>query len=117
MEPSIAQLFTDRPPREHRCTVCEGRGVIALPYCLIPSDEPIPGAPADAVHAAVVGAASIFDASHEAKGIAVRCLRPVAFLFNGTTVIVGPTDQAVQVARAWWLKVYHETPEQSLARR
>lgn len=42
---------------------------------------------------------------------------PVAFDFNGKTVVVRQTDDPVEVARSWWRAAYGETPEETAARR
>jgi hypothetical protein len=109
--------FVSRPDRVRACPTCAGHGRVAAPYYLVSYDQPIPGAPVGAIMAMVCGAASIFEATHEAHDIAVRWALPVAFDFNGLLVVVRSTDVPAHVANAWWLERYGETQEQSAARR
>jgi hypothetical protein len=112
------ELFSGRPSRSHVCHMCRGRGRVPDPYCLAPVPASlVPGAPPGAVTALVRGASSIFESTAEAAELARRSSRPVAFDFTGHLVVVLPGDDPVQVARAWWLSCYGETPEESAARR
>ncbi len=108
--------FHERPRRTERCNRCHGTGHVDLGYALAAIDVVV-GAPTDAIRAVVVGAYDIFTACREAADIARKSGQPVAFEFNGPCVVVRPDDDPVAVARQWWETVYHETPEQSAARR
>lgn len=62
--------------------------------------------------------ASIYQAIEEAKEYCVDYGVPgVAFEFNGEPVLVTGLSNVDKVYRAWWHKVYKETPEESFARR
>jgi len=110
------KLFDERPTRTRTCPQCHGHGNVIEGYALA-QGEPIESAPKAAVYASVAGSFDIFTACKEAREIAKRADRPVAFDFNDQVVVVHASDDPNQVARAWWLKAYGETPEQTRARR
>lgn len=64
-----------------------------------------------------VGGAGIHAAVEEGIGLARQLGRPVAFEFNGEVVRVSAGSDADRIVRAWWQAVYHETPEESFAKR
>jgi hypothetical protein len=104
MAPADRVWFEDRPRRTHPCPRCRGCGTIVEAYALAYWDDPLDGAPADALRAVVVGS---FDISTSCR----------AFEFNGQIVVVCGNDDPDQVARTWWLRQYGETPEASFSRR
>lgn len=108
--------FSDRPRRVKTCNRCGGCGTIDVPYTLAPTDRVI-DAPNNAIRAFVVGSGDIFTACAEGVDIAKRSGDPVAFEFNGQTVVVTAKDDPERIARAWWFKAYNETPEESWAKR
>ncbi len=86
------------------------------PYALAHTD-PIEGAPANAIHAFVIGSFDICTACDEAAEISTLAQRPVSFEFIDQVVTVNPGDNPARVARAWWVAQYGESPEDKLARR
>jgi len=115
--PADRTWFEDRPKRTHPCPRCRGCGTIVEAYALAYWDEPLDGAPADALRAFVVGSFDISTSCREAADLARISGRPVAFEFNGQIVVVCGNDDPDQVARTWWLRHYGETPEASFSRR
>lgn len=114
------ELFDSRPARAETCPRCMGCGSIDAGYALHPWNEEltrIDGAPDGAVLAFVGGSFDVFSAAREAKELVRRSGRPVAFQFLDHAVVVRPDDDPHQVARAWWLLQYGETPEDTAARR
>ena len=116
MRKSDRTLFDDRPARPQTCPRCRGCGTVDDGYALAPA-EPFDGAPAGAVHASVVGASDIFEASREAVDLARLAGRPVAFEFNDQVVVARAGDDPDKISRAWWQRQYNETPEATFARR
>lgn len=116
MTPLDCALFDNRPRRARVCPHCSGCGTVEDAYALLPCEH-FEGAPNDALCATVVGAFDIFTACREAVQLAKRSQRHVAFDFNGQVVLVGSNDDPDRIARAWWLRVYNETPEESAAKR
>lgn len=110
-------LFATRPAWGEVCFQCKGHGKICVSYALHPLNVPLEGAPEDAVRAFIGGSFDVFTAAREAAELARSAKRPVAFQCLDHLVIVGPHDDPEQVARAWWLKQYRETPEVSRARQ
>ena len=106
----------ERPERLDTCACCNGRGTITRAYALEPADLVI-DSPNEAIRALVVGSADIFTACREAVEIADRSREPVAFRFNGHTVVARHGDNADELARVWWREEYGETPEETQARR
>jgi sugar/nucleoside kinase (ribokinase family) len=77
------------------------------------------GTPADAnaeICEATPGA-TISECIKEAVDIAKQRGGPVAFEFNGATVVAQPYSDPDQKFRQWWQDVYHETPDASAAKR
>lgn len=116
------ELFSSRPERIEKCARCGGRGEYVNHYALRHNDNS--HADRMAVHrraglviASVRGASDIFESCNEAAEIAARAGRAVAFWFNGRAVVVRPGDVGDAVARAWWVDVHGETPEETYARR
>lgn len=112
-----AALFSRRPRTVKPCSRCEGKGEETVGYALAHLPTRDPRLPDYAVQALVVGAATIFEATREARAIADQCRRPVAFMFLQHPVQVGIESDTVQIARDWWRRQYGETPEQTQARR
>jgi hypothetical protein len=110
-------LFDSRPARPEVCPRCQGHGRIGAEYALYPSSNLIDGAPEGAVHAFVAGSFDVFYAAREAAELARRADRPVAFQYLDHVVVVHPGSDPDQVARAWWLRQYGETPEATWSRR
>jgi hypothetical protein len=110
-------LFDSRPARTATCPRCQGHGNVSIGYALHPSSDPIVGAPKNAIHAFVAGSFDVFYASKEAAALATSTRRSVAFQCIDYVVILNPGDDPDQVARAWWLQQYGETPEATWARR
>lgn len=122
MKQSDRHLFSSRPAETRPCRSCGGLGRTTDPHWLVHCEVEVEGGagaavPGDAVHASVVGSASIFEATREAGEIARRSARPVAFEFNDVVVVVHPQSDPDLIARAWWLERHGETPEQTAARR
>jgi hypothetical protein len=113
----LTDLLTKRPVRSRDCPTCGGHGRVDDSYSLVSIEGPLPGAPGGAISTCVVGSSSIFKAAREAREIAESHDRPVAFDFIGDLVVVLRSDDPEQVARAWWIGHYGETPEQTAARR
>ena len=109
-------LFDGRPARTRSCSACHV-GAVSDPYGLAPLDIAVKDAPVTAVMAIAVGSVDIFETTREAREIADRAGRAVAFDCQGVTVVVSPGDDPDAVARAWWWTRHGETPEQSAARR
>lgn len=87
-------------------------------YALVPAWGPIEDAPSGAILADVAGSHHIFDCICEAKELAVQHQRPVSFPhMEGITVTVHPDDDLDAIGRAWWQRVYGETPEETARRR
>jgi hypothetical protein len=110
-------LFDSRPDRTEMCPRCRGQGSVSMGYALHPSRDPIDGAPQGAIHAFVAGSFDVFYAAREAAKLAAHASRPVAFQCLDYVVVINPGDDPDQVARAWWLQQYGETPEATWARR
>lgn len=115
-------LFSSRPERIEKCLRCGGLGEYVDHYALYHNDNS--HADRMAVHrraglviASVRGASNIFESCNEAAEIAGRAGRGVAFWFSGRAVVVNPGDNGDAVARAWWMDVHGETPEETYARR
>lgn len=114
------ELFASRPAKSEVCPRCRGCGNVIVGYALYPWNDrldPIEGAPEGAVRAFVSGAFDVFYAAREAAELARRADRPVAFSCIDHAVVVRPNDDPDQVARAWWLLQYGETPEATWSRR
>lgn|SRR5512142_66194 len=109
-------LFDGRPARTRSCSACHV-GAVPDPYSLAPLDVAVKDAPVTAVMAIAVGSVDIFETTREARELADRARRPVAFDCQGFTVVVNPDEDPEAVARAWWWTRHGETPEQSAARR
>jgi hypothetical protein len=115
-----AELFDSRLAKTEVCPRCRGCGSVDVGYALHPWDdqlEPIDGAPEGAVRAFIGGSFDVFYAAREAAELARRSGRPVAFQCIDRAVVVRPEDDPDQVARAWWLLQYGETPEATRSRR
>lgn len=117
-----ALLFSSRPERIQKCARCGGHGEYVDQYALAHNtdayaDRLATHRRAGLVIARVRGASDIFESCNEAAEIAERAGRGVAFWFNGRAVVVKPGDSGDAVARAWWMDVHGETPEQTRARR
>jgi hypothetical protein len=109
-------LFEGRGARTRSCSACHV-GAVPDPYWLAPLDGFVVGAPVTSVMAIVVGSAEIFETTREAREIADRADRPVAFDFRNIKVIVSPGEDPDAVARTWWFASHGCTPEQSAERR
>lgn len=114
-------LFSSRPERVEKCGRCGGRGELVNPYALrhngnTHADRMAVHRRAGLVIASALGA-DIFESCNEAAEIAGRVGRGVAFWFNGRAVVVKPGDVGDAAARAWWVDVHGETPEETMARR
>jgi hypothetical protein len=109
-------LFEGRGARTRSCSACH-IGAVPDPYWLAPLDGFVIGAPVTSVMAIVVGTAEIFETTREAREIADRAGRPVAFVFRDIKVIVKPGEDPDAVARTWWFASNGCTPEQSAERR
>ena len=94
-------LFDNRPVRTEACLRCRGQGSVSIEYALHPSQDPIDGAPKDAIHAFTAGSFDVFYAAREAAELATRASRPVAFQCIDYVVIINPGDDPDQVAHAW----------------
>lgn len=114
------ELFDSRPARTEVCPRCRGCGNVSVGYALHPWDDqlaPINDVPEGAVRAFVSGSFDVFYAAREAAELARRANRPVAFNCLDHAVIIRPSDDPDQAARAWWLLQYRETPEDTWDRR
>jgi len=76
-----ATLFSRRPRKTKVCDRCGGEGRESEGYAIAHLAIRDPRLPDYAVHALVVGSATIFEATREARAIADECRRPVAFVF------------------------------------
>lgn len=117
-----ALLFSSRPERVVKCARCGGHGEYVDQYALAPNtgtyaDQLAAHRRAGLVIARARGASDIFESCREAAEIAGRAGRGVAFWFNGRAVVVKPGDSGDAAARAWWMDVHGETPEETMARR
>ena len=112
-----AELFDRRPVRTEVCPRCLGCGNVSIGYALYPQDAQIKGAPKGSIRAFVAGSFDVFYAAREAAELARRADRAVAFKCLDHVVVVRPKDDPDQVARAWWLLQYGETPEATWRRR
>jgi hypothetical protein len=110
-------LFDSRPTRTEVCPRCRGHGNVSVGYALHPSRDPIDGVPEGAIRAFVAGSFDVFYAAREAAELAQRAGRPVTFQCLDHVVVVHPGDDPDQVAHAWWLRQYGETPEATWSRR
>lgn len=79
--------------------------------------EQIQGAPANAERCYAGAGGSIGECVTEGVKLAKLLKKPVAFEFNGKTVVCREGDNPERLYRKWWSEMYHETPEQSFARR
>ena len=114
------ELFLSRLEKTEACSRCEGHGRISVGYALHPWDDSLPplhGIPENTVRVFVGGSFSVFESTKEAADLARQADRPVAFGFIDHVVVVRPGDDPDQVARAWWLLQYGETPEVTRYRR
>ena len=116
------ELFDSRPARTAVCPRCRGCGSVSagVEYALHPWNDqlpPINGVPEDGVRAFIGGSFDVFYAAREAAELARRAVRPVAFQCIDHAIVVRPSDDPDQVARAWWLLQYGETPEATRSRR
>lgn len=114
------EWFDSRPTRTAVCPKCRGCGNVREEYALHPWNDQlstIDGAPEGAILAFVGGSFDVFYAAREAGELARRANRPVAFQCIDHSVVVHPIDDPNQVARAWWILQYGETPEATWARR
>lgn len=114
------ELFHSRPERMETCSRCGGHGRINVGYALHPWDDslsPLHGIPENAVRSFIGGSFDVFESTKEAAELARRADRPVAFECLDHVVVVRPGDDPDQVARAWWLLQYGETPEATRSRR
>ena len=59
----------------------------------------------------------VFCATKEAVELAGQSRSPLAFEFIDHVIVVYPGDDPDQVARAWWMRQYGETPEATRSRR
>jgi hypothetical protein len=112
------ELFDSRPARTV-CPRCRGCGNVSIGYALRQWNDqlgPIAGAPESAVRAFDGGSFDVFYAATEAAELARRADR-VTFQCIDHAVVVRPNDDPDQVARAWWLLQYRETPEATWSRR
>lgn len=111
------------------CPRCGGTGRVEKPMWLYPEERGGVGGvealakrlgvdlPSERRDYFVGGAASIFEACREGLQRAKATKLPSVFEFDERVVIVRPTDDAEAVARAWWVSVYKQTPEESWASR
>jgi hypothetical protein len=77
-----------------------------------------PDLPADYEPLVACAGGTISQAIEEAVEYCKRAkVRGVGFVFNQRLVLVTAHSNVEKVYRDWWQKVYHETPEQSLAKR
>jgi len=118
-----------RTPREwdEQCWHCKGSGQVHKRerFALWTPDEYEHVQPLDQKHdvppnAYVCTAApgsSIFEACKEGVGLARTVGRPVAFEFNGAVAVCRADSDPDKVAKAWWLRAYGKTYEQSAAER
>jgi hypothetical protein len=61
---------------------------------------------------------TIYEAVQEAIEYCQTCVAEgVGFEFNGQTILVTAYSDAIAVVDDWWYRVYHETPEESFAKR
>lgn len=119
-------------PTLKTCTRCNGDGFVSERGWLAPLDV------AESGHAAtlaaglgalgdepdvryaffiVMGSAFIHEACREAHVYALRDNVTAVFQFCESVVKVSPSDIPDAVARAWWIKTYNMTPEESRASR
>jgi hypothetical protein len=79
--------------------------------------DPKHDVPQNAYVCTAVPGSTINEACREAIGLVKLVNRPVAFEFNGAVAVCHQDSDPDRIVRAWWLKAYGETYEQSMAKR
>lgn len=79
--------------------------------------ENVKGAPPGAERCYVSLSSTIHETVVEGKEIATMMNKPVAFDFNGHTVVVYKDSDVAKTVEDWWFRMYGETQAETFAKR